>query len=79
MRKGFDIEPVYNEKILKVETKSYEVKISINFCNDKMPKEGCHFIFLSVVLIDSVFKMSINYYLQVFLEECEYTVKEKSD
>ena len=44
-----------------------------------MPKEGCHFIFLSMVLIDSVFKMSINYYLQVFLEECEYTVKEKSD
>ena len=30
-----------------------------------------------MVLIDSVFKMSKNYYLQVFLEECKYFIKEK--
>ena len=28
-------------------------------------------------MIDSAFKMSKNYYLQVFLEECKYIVKEK--
>ena len=42
-----------------------------------MPKEGSHCIFLSVVLIDSVFKMGKNYYPRVFLEECKYIVKEK--
>ena len=42
-----------------------------------MPKEGSHCIFLSVVLIDFVFKMGKNYYLQVFLKQFKYIVKEK--
>ena len=41
-----------------------------------MPKEGSHFICLSVVLIDSNLKMGKNCYTQVFLEECKYIVKE---
>ena len=32
---------------------------------------------MSVILIDSVFRTGKNYYLQVFLEECKYIVKEK--
>ena len=42
-----------------------------------MPKEGSHRICLSIILIDSVFKMSKNYYPQMFLKECKYIVKEK--
>ena len=34
-------------------------------------------ICLSVVLVDSVFKVNKNYYLQVFLEECKYFIKGK--
>ena len=34
-------------------------------------------MFLSVILIDSVFRAGKNYYPQVFLEECKYFVKEK--
>ena len=30
-----------------------------------------------MILIDSVFRTGKNYYLQVFLEECKYVVKEK--
>ena len=30
-----------------------------------------------MVLIDSVFKMDVNYYLQVFLKKYKYIVKEK--
>ena len=33
--------------------------------------------FLSVMLIDSIFKTGKNYYPEVFLEECKYVVKEK--
>ena len=33
-------EPVYNEKYLKTKIKSYEGKISTNFNDDKIPKEG---------------------------------------
>ena len=42
-----------------------------------MPKEGSHFICLSMILIDSVFRTGKNYYPQLFLEECKYVVKEK--
>ena len=34
-----------------------------------------HCICLSVVLIDSVFKMHKNYYVEVFLGECKYVIK----
>ena len=54
---------------------SYEEKINTNFHNDKMPKKDSHCIFLSVILIDSIFKMSKNYYPEVFLEECKYIAK----
>ena len=37
------------------------------------------FIYLSVILIDSVFTTGKNYYPQVFLEECKYTIKENSN
>ena len=40
IKKGFDSEPVYNEKYLKFKIKSYEGKINTNFHNDKIPKEG---------------------------------------
>ena len=41
----------------------------------KMP-EASHWICLSVVLVNSVFKMGKDYYFQMFLEECKYIVKE---
>ena len=31
VKKGFDREPVYNEKYIKTEIKSYEEKINANF------------------------------------------------
>lgn len=42
-----------------------------------MPKEGCHCVCLSVILLDSVFKLGIKYYPQVFLEKYKHYVKEK--
>ena len=42
-----------------------------------MPKEGSKFICLSVISIDSVFRMGNNCYPEVFLEECKYVIKER--
>ena len=39
IEKGFDSEPVYNEKYLKLKAKSSEGKISTNFYGNKIPKE----------------------------------------
>ena len=43
----------------------------------KIPKKGSHFICLSVILIDSVFRAGKNYYSQLFLRGCNYVIKEK--
>ena len=72
LRKEFDNEPVYNEKYLKAKIKSYNEKI-----NTKIPKKASQFIYLIAILIDSVFRSGKSYYLQVFLQECKYVVKEK--
>ena len=56
IEKGFDSEPVYNEKYLKPKTKSSEGKISTNFYGNKMPKEVSQCICLSVILICSDFE-----------------------
>ena len=60
VKKGFDSEPVYNEKYQKTKTTSYEGKISTNFHDDGIPKEGSHCIGLSVILIDSVSRIGQN-------------------
>ena len=78
LKKGFDSNPAYNDnKYLETQKKSYQGKVNKIFYNDKMPKEGSHCVFLSVVLIDFVFKKGKNYYPQVFLEERKYIFKEK--
>ena len=56
LKKDFYSEPVYNEKYLKAEIKSYNGKINANLHGNKIPKESCQFICLSVILIGSVFK-----------------------
>ena len=56
IKKEFDSEPGYNEKYLKTKIKSYNRKISTNFHNNKVAKEGPQFICLSVILIYLVFR-----------------------
>ena len=68
---------LYTTKSLDTGIKSYNRKIDTNFHNNKIPKEGSQCICLSVILSDFVFRTGKNYYLQVFLEECKYVVKQK--
>ena len=74
IKKEFDGEPVCNEKYLKAKIKSYDGKTNTNLHNNKIPKEGCRCIFLSLIFIDSVLKTGNNYCPQVFLEECKHFV-----
>ena len=46
IKKGFDSEPVYNERCLKTKIKSYEGKISTNFLDNGVPKEDSYCILL---------------------------------
>ena len=51
IKKGFDSEPLYNEKYLKTKIKPYEGKINAHFHNAKMLREGPDCICPSAVLI----------------------------
>ena len=42
-----------------------------------IPKEGSQCICLSVILLDSVFRIGGKYYPQVFLEEFKHIAQEK--
>ena len=42
-----------------------------------MPKEVSKEIWLSVIMIDSFYKIGKNYYLQLFSEQCKYIAKDK--
>lgn len=62
VKEGFDSKPVFSRKYLKTKTKSSENKVSTSFHDDGIPKEGAHFNFISIILIDPVFKIDRNYY-----------------
>ena len=72
-KKEFDNEPVFNEKYLKAIINSYTGKINTNVYNNKTPKERSQCIFLSAILIDSVFRTGKT----IIIEECKNVVKEK--
>ena len=62
---------------VKAKPKSYNGKINTIFHNNKIPKEGSQCLCLSVILIDSVFRIGKNHNSQVLIEECKYVFKEK--
>ena len=41
-----------------------------------MPKAGCNYTFLEVILIDFVLKNDENYYPQVLVKKCKYNENE---
>ena len=59
-------ETVYNGKYLQTKTKFYNDKVNTIFHTEKVPKEDSHCIYVSIILIESAFKASENYYLKVF-------------
>ena len=72
--KRLDSEPVYNDKYIKSKISLY----SINFYDTKMLIENKRYICLFVILLDSIFaNLHKEYYSQIFLKECKYTVKSK--
>ena len=64
-------EPVHNIKYLKTKIKPFKEKINT--------KESSQCIYISAILIDSVYRKDKNYYPQVFLVKYGYVVKEDSD
>ena len=77
IKKGFESGLVHNEKYLKTKIKNVKGKINTNFHDDGIPKEDSHWICLSIILIDSGFKIGKSYYPQLVFEECKYIIKDR--
>ena len=73
----FDSEPVYgdNDKYIKAKTKMYENRVNTNFQCKKVPKKDASYKCLSLIVLDSVVRVSKKYCPQTFLEECKYVIR----
>ena len=60
-----------NEKYLKTEIKTHDTSLHDN----EVPEQGSHCVCFLVISTDFAFKMSKNYYSQVFLGKCKYVVQ----
>ena len=65
-----------NDKHINTKIKSYGDKINTNFQGKKLPKEDASYKCLSLIMLDSVVRVSKKYYPQIVLEECKYTIQE---
>ena len=78
LQKGFNSEPVWNDKYNKTRITSYNTRIITNFRGNKIAKYHECCACLSVILLDSVVNVDQKHYPQIFLEECKYVVKKKN-
>ena len=73
----FDSKPVYgdNNKCIKAKIKSYGDKVNPNFQGKKIPKENASYKCFSLIMLDSVIRVSKKYYPQTLLEDGKYEIK----
>ena len=73
----FDSEPVYgdNNNYITAKIKPYRNNVNANFRGKKIPKEKASYICLSLIMLDSVIKVSKKYYSQILLEKSKYQMK----
>ena len=60
----FDSESFYgdNDKYIKIKIKSYSGKVNTNFQGKKLAKENASYKCLSLIMLDSVIRVSKKYY-----------------
>ena len=53
----------------------YENRVNTNFQGKKVPQEDASYKCLSLIVLDSVIRVSKIYYPQTLLEECKYVIR----
>ena len=75
--KKFDSDPVYNNKYINTNIRSYNNDIITNFHdndnkNNKLPEKNKAYKCMSLISLDSIIKINKKYYPQTLLQECVY-------
>ena len=73
----FDSEPVNGDtdKHIKTKIKMYDGKVNTNFQGKEVPKENASCDCLSLIILDSVIRVTKRYCPQTLLEECKYKIR----
>ena len=64
--------PVYDDRFIKIQTRTYGDKFCTKFHDLNMPQEGAECESSTIISIDSLFVCESNYYLKVYLDNCAY-------
>ena len=67
----FHSQPIYENKCLKAKVREFNGSIKTNFLGNNVPEENTYYTCIACITLDS----DIDYYPQVYLEECKYKVK----
>ena len=71
----FHSQPMYDDKYIKTKVKTFNNTTNTLFSGDEIPKEIIHYVCISAICIDSVLKTDKKNYPQVYLEQCQYKIK----
>ena len=69
--------PVYDDRYIKINSRTYDVKVYTNFYNLNVPEDDIECESLTVISIDSLPVYENKCYLQVYLDNCAYKTVNK--
>ena len=69
--------PVYGDRYIKTEIKTYNDKVYTNFCALNVPEDDIECESFTVFSIDFLLVSENKYYLQVYLDICAYKIANK--
>ena len=78
IKKEFHSDPVYSKEFLKTNILSRGDEVT-DFYDKETPNVDSNHTCSAAISLDSALKKEENYYSQVFLKECKYIQKKKSD
>ena len=66
---------IYDDKYIKTKVETFSSMINTLFSGNEIPKERNHHICIAGICIDSVLKIDMKNYPQVYLEQCKDKIK----
>ena len=73
----FHSQPIYDYKYIKTKVKAFDGVINTLFSDNKIPREGNHYICIAAICIGSILNVDKKNYLQSYLEQCKYKIKRR--
>ena len=71
----FHSQPIYDDKSIKTKVKAFSSVINTLFSDNKIPKEGNHYICIAAICIGSALQVDKKNYPHIYLEQCKYKIK----